>query len=273
VFVSSFSQISAEVQQRAEIASGSIRALVAEPDVASRRLIFSVLDDEPEMTIECVDDSELMTSIRESTPDLVIVDAHSAFIRHVRSWEALGIKSPAAAIITAYNSAALTPLACMAVDLLLKPFDVERFETALALAKAKIRRCRTEQESTNLSHEPDLPNVSELRQQRLAVQAGESVLLIKVEEIQWMQSAGKCVRVYSGNKLHVVRRSMRSLESLLDPQQFLRVHRNVIVNLDYVDEFHLPQKGNMFVKLRTGEALPLRKSTRSIIRKLLENRM
>jgi two-component system, LytTR family, response regulator len=271
--VSSFSQISAEVQQRAEIASGSIRALVAEPDVASRRLIFSVLDDEPEMTIECVDDSELMTSIRESTPDLVIVDAHTAFIRRVRSWEALGIKSPAAAIITAYNSAALTPLACMAVDLLLKPFDVERFETALALAKAKIRRCRTEQESKNLSHEPDLPNVSELRQQRLAVQAGESVLLIKVEEIQWMQSAGKCVRVYSGNKLHIVRRSMRSLESLLDPQQFLRVHRNVIVNLDYVDEFHLPQKGNMFVKLRTGEALPLRKSTRSIIRKLLEKRM
>jgi DNA-binding LytR/AlgR family response regulator len=59
---------------------------------------------------------------------------------------------------------------------------------------------------------------------------------------------------------------------MLDPKRFLRVHRNVVVNLDHVSEFHLPQDGNMFVKLNNGAALPLRKGNRSEIRRFLRNR-
>jgi DNA-binding LytR/AlgR family response regulator len=47
------------------------------------------------------------------------------------------------------------------------------------------------------------------------------------------------------------------------------VHRNAIVNLDFVEEFHLPAIGNMFVKLRSGVCLPLRKSSRPLLRRLL----
>ena len=63
---------------------------------------------------------------------------------------------------------------------------------------------------------------------------------------------------------------MKTLQVLLDPTRFLRVHRNAIVNLDHVEEFHLPLKGNMFVKLDDGLCLPLRKSNRALLRKLLK---
>jgi DNA-binding LytR/AlgR family response regulator len=57
---------------------------------------------------------------------------------------------------------------------------------------------------------------------------------------------------------------------VLDPTRFLRVHRNAIVNLDHVDEFHLPPTGNMFVKLKNGVSLPLRRGNRNLLRRLLK---
>jgi DNA-binding LytR/AlgR family response regulator len=56
----------------------------------------------------------------------------------------------------------------------------------------------------------------------------------------------------------------------LDPNHFLRVHRNVIVNLNHVTEFHLPTAGNMFVKLDNGACLPLRRANRGSLRKALK---
>jgi len=52
-----------------------IRVLVAEPDIASRRLISSLLACESEITANYIDGSRLVSSVRESFPDLVILDA------------------------------------------------------------------------------------------------------------------------------------------------------------------------------------------------------
>jgi two-component system LytT family response regulator len=246
--------------------------LVVEPDAVSRELICSIASDEPEMTIDCVDGPRLLLSIQQSAPDLVIVDAHTPSIMRVESWEALGIKSPPATIITAYDSAALTPFASIAVDLLLKPFDIERLEMALDLAKSRIRSAWAHAGEDDVSRVPERQASSSQFLQRLAVEAGETIVLVWVDDIQWMQSAGKYVRLHVGDTSHVLRQSMRSLQAMLDPKRFLRVHRNVVVNLDHVSEFHLPQDGNMFVKLNNGTALPLRKGNRSEIRRLLRNR-
>lgn len=261
----------AETPQSAHMQVPPIRVLVVEPDAVSRELICSIASDEPEMTIDCVDGPRLLSSIQESSPDLVIVDAHTPSIRQAGIWQSFGIKSPPATIITAYDPAALTPFASVAVDLLVKPFGIERLESALDLAKSRIRSFRTNLGNIDRSGELVRQDSSQFLQ-RLAVEAGETIVLVWVEDIQWMQSAGKYVRLHVGDTSHVLRQSMRSLQSMLDPRRFLRVHRNVVVNLDHVSEFHLPQDGNMFVKLNDGTALPLRKGNRSEIRRLLRNR-
>ncbi len=107
--------------------------------------------------------------------------------------------------------------------------------------------------------------------QRLAVEAGEKIVLVRVEDIQWMQSSGKHIRLHVGKTSHLLRQSMKRLEAMLDPNRFLRVHRNAIVNLDHVDEFYLPSRGNMFVKLDNGASVPLRKGNRAVLRKLLKD--
>ena len=125
----------AEAAASIHVQSESIRVLVTEPDPVSRGLICSLLECEPNVITECVDDSRLIVSIQESVPDIVILDAHTPAIRRARRWEALGVKSPLATIVTAYDPAVLTAFTSIAVDFLVKPFDVERFETALDLAK------------------------------------------------------------------------------------------------------------------------------------------
>jgi two-component system, LytTR family, response regulator len=247
-----------------------IRVFVVEPEAGSRRLICSLVEGEPGMTVECVDDSRLVSSVQEHAPDLVILDANTPLIRRGASWDALGIEAPPATIVTAYDPAALVAFASIAVDTVVKPFNVERFETALDLAKSRIFRARTERQVAD-GWVPEESGISR-RQfvQRLAVEEDEKFVLIRIDDVQWIQSLGKHIRLYTEEKSHLLRQSMKNLQAKLDPKRFLRVHRNAIVNLDHVDEFHLPPSGDMLVKLRNGVSLPLRRGTRNMLRKFLK---
>lgn len=223
------------------------------------------------MTATCVDDSRLVSSIQESAPDLVILDVYSPTIRRAPSWKAVGIKRAPATIVTAYDPPAMSAFASSAIDILVKPFDAARFQSALDLARSRIAGARMELELEERSSDQEQPRPARRFLQRLAVEANEKIVLVRVDDIRWMQSSGNHIRLHLGKTSYLIRQSMKNLQTLLDPNRFLRVHRNAIVNLDYVEEFHLPPNGNMFVKLNDGLCLPLRKANRALLRKLLKD--
>jgi len=140
-----------ESEARASTHALPIRVLVSEPDAVSRRLICSLLDCESGVTVTCVDDSRLVSSIQESAPDLVILDVHTSAIQRAPSWEAVGIKRAPATIVTAYDPSAVSAFASSAIDFLVKPFDAERFEAALDLARLRIASARMEFEAEERS--------------------------------------------------------------------------------------------------------------------------
>lgn len=249
----------------------TLRVLLSEPDAASRKLICSLLENEPGIAVACVDDSKLVASLLESAPDLVVLDVHTPAVRGARSWGALGINPDPATIVTGYDPSAVSPFASSAIDFLVKPFDADRFEAALDLAKSEIARARLGREVEVRATVPEGEQPARRFLQRLAVELDEKIVVIKIEDVRWMQAAGNYIRLHMGNTSHLLRRSLKSLQAWLDPNRFLRVHRNAIVNLDHVEEFHLPPNGNMFVKLNDGLRLPLRKANRALLRKLLRN--
>jgi two-component system LytT family response regulator len=268
--LSSFFEIR-ESEARASTHALPIRVLVSEPDPVSRRLICSLLEYESGMIATCVDDSRLVSSIQESTPDLVILDVYTPAIRRAPSWEAVGIKRAPATIVTAYDPSAMSAFASSAIDILVKPFDAERFQSALNLARSRIAGARMELDLEERPSDHEQPRPARRFLQRLAVEADEKIVLVRVDDIRWMQSSGNHIRLHLGKTSYLIRQSMKNLQTLLDPNRFLRVHRNAIVNLDYVEEFHLPPNGNMFVKLNDGLCLPLRKANRALLRKLLKD--
>ena len=269
--MSSFPQDSwVETQVLTREQSTSIRVLVAEPDTVSRRLICSILESESDAEVLCVDNSRLLGSVQECDPDLVILDIHTTETRRASNWEALGVKSPSATIVTAYDATSLK-FASATADLLIKPFNVEQLQVAIDAAKSKIIRARTELAASERVSNHEQPADRPRFLQRVAAESGEKIVLIGVKDILWLQSFGNHIRLHVGNATHLVRQTMKNFQSLLDPGHFLRVHRNAIVNLDHVQEFYLPPEGNMFVKLDNGTCLPLRRATRSLLRKTLKS--
>ena len=252
--------------------SAPIRVMVADADAVTCRLIGSVLQDAPDVTLDYVDQTALIAAIHTRPPDIVILDIHTPVIRRAESWESLGIAAPPATIVTAYDARSASPFASRANGLLVKPFDAEEFQSALDLAKSQIARLRLEAQARAVAlagQQQVLPSAPFLH--RLAIEEGERIVLVRTADIEWMQASGNQIRLHVGKTSHLLRQSMKKLHALLDPSRFLRVHRNAIVNLDHVAEFHLPTMGNMFVELRSGFCLPLRKSSRPVLRRMLIN--
>ena len=233
--------------------------------------MWSLLERESGMTVTWVDDSRLVSSIQENAPDLVILDVHTPAIRRAPSWEAVGIKRAPATIVTTYDLSAVSPFASAAIAFLVKPFQAERFQAALDLARLRIGRARMELEAEERLSDQEQQQPVRRFLRRMAVEENEKIVLVRVEDIRWMQASGNYIRLHVEKTSHLIRQSMKNLQALLDPNHFLRVHRNAIVNLDHVEEFHLPPNGNMFVKLDDGLCLPLRKANRALLRKLLKD--
>jgi two-component system LytT family response regulator len=246
-----------------------IRVMLAEPDAVSRRLIHSVLQDEPDVALDPVDQTALIASMHERSPDVVILDMHTPVVQRVESWEAVGVPPPPVTIVTAYDAGSVSLFASRATGVLVKPIGIEDLHSTLNVARSRIARIRTRAHGRPVAVEPQavLPTVQLIS--RLAVESGDKIVLVRTSDIEWILSCGNQVRLHVGNTSYLLRQSMKRLHAMLDPTRFLRVHRNAIINLDYVEEFNLPAIGNMFVKLRNGFCLPLRKSTRPMLRKLL----
>jgi len=104
---------------------------------------------------------------------------------------------------------------------------------------------------------------------RMAVKAGDKIVLVSMSDVLWIQSHGNLVCLHAQNAGYEHRMTIKDIYRRLDPERFLRVHRSVIVNLDYVVDFDLPRHGNAFVHLRNGKALPISGAARHLVRREL----
>jgi len=107
---------------------------------------------------------------------------------------------------------------------------------------------------------------------RMSMRAGDRIVLVSVQDIVWVQSYGNLLRLYLHGASYEQRMTMKEICQQLNPEYFVRVHRNAIVNLDHVVEFELPRCGNAVVRLRNGKTLPVSGSARVALRRGLLTR-
>lgn len=91
---------------------------------------------------------------------------------------------------------------------------------------------------------------------RLPVRPKEGVIrYLAVENIDWIEAANQYVRVHTERKGHLIRESLARLESWLEPERFLRIHRSVIVNLERIEELRIESPTHRWAVLRSGQSL------------------
>ena len=105
---------------------------------------------------------------------------------------------------------------------------------------------------------------------RIAVKTRDRVVILDMEEIDWIEAAGNYVRFHVGEERYQTRKTLTALTGQLDPERFLRIHRSIIVNIDRVKQITPWCRGDGAVVLRDGTRLNLSRSYRGHIDRFLE---
>src|SRR4028118_667993 len=120
-----------------------IKVLVVDDELLARERIRSLLSEHADIKIvgECVNGREAVSALRDLAPDLVFLDIQMPKMDGFQVIEEVGVeRMPVTVFVTAYDKHALRAFEAHALDYLLKPFDHDRFNTALQRAKTFVRQ-------------------------------------------------------------------------------------------------------------------------------------
>jgi two-component system LytT family response regulator len=247
-----------------------IRTLIVDDEELARDRLRGLLAREPEIDVvgEAADGRSAVLLIEKIKPDLVFLDVQMPELDGFEVLRALGEHRPNVVFVTAHDKFALKAFDVHAVDYLLKPFDRERFQTALKRAVEKVRAHRAEPEDSTLNEV--LEEVRPAKAvERLVVKVEGRVLLIKVNDIEWIEAADNYVSLHVGKESHMMRETMTSIESRLPPDRFMRISRSTIVNLERVQELQPMFHGEYMVLLKSGAKVTLSRSYRDKLQALM----
>jgi two-component system LytT family response regulator len=240
-----------------------IRTLIVDDEAPARHYLGELLREERDVAIvgEAANGSEGLDLIRRLAPDLVLLDIQMPDLDGLSMLAKLEGPAPLFVFVTGYDDYAVKAFEIDAVDYLCKPFGRERLSLALERVG---RRLRLPASATGMeAAEP------ERWLTRLSVKEKEGIVFVPVDQILWVEAANKYVVVHTSGRDYILRQTIQSLENELDPDQFLRIHRSILVRKAAVRGLHPLFHGDYVVKLVTGVELTLSRTFReSFFRKM-----
>jgi DNA-binding LytR/AlgR family response regulator len=142
--------------------------------------------------------------------------------------------------VTAYSEHAVQAFERDAVDYVLKPINDERIAATVDRLKRKLKENIAPQVSAALQTLAQFgfvpagsaASAGPLRYLRCGL--GESVQIVPVDDVIYLQAQDKYVSVFTDDAEHLIRISLKELAEQLDTQQFVQVHRSTMVNMNAV---------------------------------------
>jgi two-component system LytT family response regulator len=248
-----------------------INVIVVDDENIARRRLVRLLEETGEASVvaECAGGRDAVARIAELRPDMVFLDVQMPDLDGFAVLQELGEGAlPAIVFVTAFDQYAVRAFDVHAVDYLLKPYDTARFQEAFERASERIdSRARSSEDERlrallrdYLSSEGRTESRDHL--DRVGVKVDGVLRIVKTSDIDWWETDGNYVRLHVGPSSHLIRATATSIESQLDPKQFLRIHRRYIVNLDRVVEVQPWFGGDSIVLLKGGAKLRLSRTYR-----------
>ncbi len=259
-----------------------IRVLVVDDELLARERIIDQLAHEPGVEVIGTADNGVsaIEAIRSKSPDLVFLDVQMPGKTGLDVVREIGAETmPATIFVTAFDQYALRAFELAALDYLVKPFDDERFEQAFRRARQLIELREMgklrEQLLAVLQHGSQETPASRATAdasgylERIAVEMRGKVRVVPVEQIDYITADGPYAELHAGDKTHLIRETMNTLEERLDPRQFVRIHRSAIVRLQLVETLLRGAGGDYEVQLKGGLRIPVSRSRREELERRL----
>ena len=253
-----------------------LTVLVADDEPLARRRLLRLLRAEADIEIvaECKGGRSAVEQILARRPDLVFLDIQMPDLDGFGVIAEVGAdRMPAVVFVTAFDQYALRAFEVHAFDYLLKPFEGERFDDAIARARAHLTATRTEgypgeQQLRRLLAEvlaqrgEISPKAASPFFERVAVKSDGGTRIVQIADVDWFETDGNYVRVHVGKSTYLIRSTANRLQEELDPARFARIHRRYLVNVDRVVGLEPWFGGDAVVLLRDGTKLRLSRNFR-----------
>ncbi len=263
--------------------SNKIRTIIIDDEPLARKGLSVRLANYDNIQIigQCGNGKEAVVAIAEQRPDLIFLDIQMPGLNGfgvISELNERGIDLPAVVFCTAFDNYAMKAFEVHALDYLLKPVEDSRLAEAVEKAQEQFNSRNDQGQKQRLASLVSqftgddcedilrrLANGESLESQRypdsLSIKDGGEVTMLKVRMISWIDAAGDymCVHTTDG-KTHIMRKTMKELESELNPDKFVRIHRSVMVNRTMVEKLVTHANGEYHLVLESGQELKVSRS-------------
>ena len=238
-----------------------IKAVVADDEPLARNRIKHLISADPDLELvqECRNGAEVLNTLLSHEVDLLLLDIHMPGLDGFDVLREIGVnKLPMIVFITAHDKYAIRAFEMNAVDYLLKPIEVDRFQEAIRRVKERAHSKASLDTQEKLASvlttlESITASADHAYVARLVVHSGSKDLFVNADDIAWVEAADYYVCLHVGEKKHLLRESIKKLEGQLDPRNFVRIHRSAIVNLNFVREVHRGGRSEGWVLMSNGD--------------------
>jgi two-component system, LytTR family, response regulator len=231
-----------------------VTAIIADDESLARSYLREMLLAYPEIEVvgECANGLSAVEMVQEKRPGLLFLDIQMPKLDGFEVLQALEADPPRVIFVTAYNKYALKAFEFHAVDYLLKPFPKARLESALERVLSDT--------APSLPRGLGITGAAERSGNvlmRIVVKDGDKVRVIATNEIECITAEGDYVAIHTGGETLLKLQTLASMEKVLDPVRFVRIHRSAIVNLEALGQVVNVTKDAREAVLKSGRTLPV----------------
>ncbi len=241
--------------------------LIIEDEEPARNIIKNYLMDFNNIHIiaELSDGFSGVKAINELKPDIIFLDIQMPRLNGFEVLELIEHK-PAVIFTTAYDQYAIKAFEVNAIDYLLKPFSKERFSKAILKVLETLEKRKPHDNNMFIQ----TINNTEEKLHRIAVRTGNKIHVIPTENIIYIEAQGDYVSIHTQDDSFLKEKPMKYYENNLDNNNFVRIHRSYIVNINYIQGLEYYDKENYLAILKNKEKLKVSSNGYKILREKLK---
>ena len=230
------------------------RVVVADDEPLARTRLRTMLARHEGYSIvaECRDGDETVQALASEPPDVLFLDVKMPALDGFEVLTALedAARPPAIVFVTAFADRAVAAFDQSAADFLLKPYDAARFDRAMQRVD---ERLRGESALGTSAMRKVLESIqARPHAERFLVRGPSHLYFVRTNEVEWIDAAANYVRLHAGGRVHFVRGTVKAIEERLAPDKFVRVHRSMIVNLEFVKRLEPSEHGEYLITMQDG---------------------
>lgn len=241
--------------------------LIVDDEILAQRLLEDYVLKMPQLHIvaKCSNALSALEILQKENIDILFLDIQMPDLTGIELLKIIKNR-PAVILTTAYSDYALEGFQLDVLDYLLKPIAFERFVQAVNKACEWANYKNTLSSSNQMQQLTSETKADKPKVRHLFVKSDYKQIKILFDDILYVEGLREYVSIFTKDKRIITLETMKNMEIILPHDEFLRIHKSYIVNLQKIDAVN----GNM---LEVGkEKIPIGKSYKEEVMKVLKLR-